>query len=87
MSQTAQPAASSEGPSVTSRQLVSLRQLLVELSISKATGYRWIEAGLLPVPIKLGPKKIAFVREEVDAILANRPRAQLRNLPAVRHTP
>jgi predicted DNA-binding transcriptional regulator AlpA len=58
--------------------LVSMKQLLARLAISRATAYRWMSQGLLPAPLKLGPSKIAFRASEIDAFLSERPRVSAR---------
>ena len=38
--------------------------------------YRWIEKGLLPEPVELGPNRVGFLRSEIAAWKASRKRAQ-----------
>jgi predicted DNA-binding transcriptional regulator AlpA len=60
---------------------VSVPQLLKFLGgISRATMYRWIEDGLLPTPVQLGPNRVAFLREEIREALAKRPRVLTRKV-------
>lgn len=62
-------------PGTGAHEFITMQQLLQELTISRATAYRWIKSGDLPRPIKLGPSRIVFLRSELDAHLAERPRA------------
>jgi excisionase family DNA binding protein len=39
---------------------------------SRATLYRWIDAGLFPQPRAIGPKRVGFIKEELDEWLATR---------------
>lgn len=48
-------------------EFVSVKQAFAELTVSPATGWRWIKLGLLPKPVKLGPNRVAFVRSEFEA--------------------
>lgn len=38
------------------------------LGISRSTRWRWIAQGYLPKPIRLGPKCLRWVVEEVEAL-------------------
>jgi predicted DNA-binding transcriptional regulator AlpA len=58
---------------------VFVPQLLKFLGgISRPTMYRWIDDGLLPAPVQIGPNRIAFLRQEVREALAKRPRVPAR---------
>ena len=35
-------------------------------SISESTVVRWVKQGILPQPIRLGPNRIVWCREEID---------------------
>lgn len=54
---------------------VSINDLAAQLTISRATVYRWVDIQVLPRPVKLGPSRVAFLQHELDAALAARPRA------------
>jgi prophage regulatory protein len=60
---------------------ISMNELASRLTISRATVYRWIEIGLLPHPIKLGPSRVGFLESEIVAFQASRPRALGGALP------
>jgi len=42
------------------------------LGISLGTLYDWVRLGLVPKPIKLGPKVSAWLKSELDSFLAQR---------------
>jgi predicted DNA-binding transcriptional regulator AlpA len=39
------------------------------LGITPATGYKWIRLGLIPAPIKLGPKRSVYKMSELIAFV------------------
>ena len=45
------------------------------IGLHKSTIYRMIAAKKFPQPIRLGPKSVGFLREEIDEWIATRPRA------------
>ena len=72
---------------MSNNQMVSINQLCKELTISRATLYRWVELGHLPAPIKIGPPsahgksrgRVAFRRADIEAFLASRGEAKSRD--------
>ncbi|MDE2761598.1 MAG: AlpA family phage regulatory protein [Gemmatimonadota bacterium] len=48
-------------------------EVVEEIGVSKASLYRWIRSGRFPPPIKLGPRRVGWRREDVDAWIAGRP--------------
>lgn len=48
-------------------RLISMKQVLERIPLSKTTIYRNIRAGTFPAPIKLGRSRIAFSEAEVNA--------------------
>ena len=49
---------------------ISVRVAFKEvLRISAMTGYKWIRLGLLPPPIKLGPKRSVYKMSELMAFV------------------
>ena len=52
--------------------LLTSRQLQELLQISRATFYRWLDAGKLPQPIKLTDRSFRWRAEDVDEWLASR---------------
>ena len=62
-------------PETVAEGYVSMNELASRLTISRATVYRWIEIGLLPHPVKLGPSRVGFLESEIAAFQASRPRA------------
>lgn len=63
--------------------------LLLRLSVSNSTAYRWIADGLLPQPIRLGRNSVAWLVAEIDAVIAARTAgasdAEVRELVASLH--
>jgi excisionase family DNA binding protein len=53
-------------------QMISINQLGDILGVSRATIYRWIKDGLIPAPIQLGPRRVAFPRESVEKLISSR---------------
>jgi prophage regulatory protein len=52
--------------------LITIAETEARTTLSRTEIYRRIELGVFPKPIKLGPKRIAFVESEVDAWIASR---------------
>ena len=53
-------------------------------SLSKASIYRQMRMGTFPTPLKLGPRGVAWLAEEVHEWIASRPRAT-GDVPRVGH--
>lgn len=54
--------------------------------LSRSTIYSWITAGRFPAPVKLGPRSVAWVKEEIEAwvnsrIAESRKRDRSRSVP------
>jgi prophage regulatory protein len=54
--------------------------------LSRSTIYSWITAGRFPAPVKLGPRSVAWVKEEIEAwvnarITESRKRAAPHGVP------
>lgn len=56
----------------TSPTLIRRSEVLQRCGISNSTLHRRLKAGEFPAPIKLGPRAVAWVEEEVDAWIAQR---------------
>ena len=54
------------------QRLLSMKQVLERIPLSKTEIYRRIRAGTFPSPIKLGVSRIAFSAEEIDASILSR---------------
>ncbi|MES0020217.1 AlpA family phage regulatory protein [Mesorhizobium sp. M0036] len=55
-----------------SQRLLSMKQVLERIPLSKTEIYRRIRAGTFPIPIRLGPARIAFSADEIDAWILSR---------------
>jgi prophage regulatory protein len=55
-------------------QLIRPSEARKILGISRSTLYAWLDAGILPRPIRLGARATAFRREELEAWLEGRAR-------------
>lgn len=44
------------------------------LGCSRSSLVRWAADGEFPQPVKIGPRRVAFRRSEIEAWLADRPR-------------
>jgi prophage regulatory protein len=49
------------------------RLLAQKLGVSIPTLYRWVAAGLLPSPRRIGPNTTGWLASEIDAWLRSRP--------------
>ena len=47
--------------------LMKLPRVMEITTLSRSTIYNWIRAGSFPAPVKLGPRSVAWLKEEVDA--------------------
>jgi prophage regulatory protein len=54
------------------RRLVLTTAVLMLIPFSKATLWREIAARRFPQPVRIGPRRIAFFQDEIDAWLAQR---------------
>lgn len=52
------------------QRLISLKEVLDRIPLSKATIYRRIKAGTFPQPIRLSAHRIAFSEQEINAWIA-----------------
>ena len=43
--------------------------------LRRSTLYRWIKKGLLPLQVKIGPRRVAWRKSDVDRWIATRSRA------------
>jgi len=59
-------------PPESARKFVSWETLLYELDTPKSTIYDWIKQGIFPRPIPIGPRRVAFCRQQVEAWKAQR---------------
>jgi prophage regulatory protein len=53
-------------------QMLGVKQLCALLGISRATLYRWIKDGLIPAPIQLGPRRVAFPLASIEQFISSR---------------
>ena len=49
--------------------------VLDRIGASRATLYRWMEAGRFPRPVRLGPQAVGWREDEVDEWIESRERA------------
>lgn len=52
--------------------LILLNEVAAMVTVSRSTLWRWIKQGIFPTPIKLGPRRIAWRRSDVNAWLDSR---------------
>lgn len=48
------------------RRFVSWERVLQEVDVPKSTLYDWINQGLFPRPVQLGPRRVAFCRDQLE---------------------
>lgn len=53
-------------------QVLRLNEVIAKTGRSRASIYADIERGLFPAPIKLGPRAIGFVADEIDGWIGER---------------
>ena len=58
------------------RRLVRLPEVLAIVGVSKSTLYAWVENGLFPAPVRLGPRAVAWRACDVARWLESRPSAR-----------
>lgn len=61
-----------QGRSDTAPRLISGREVQARTSLSRATIWRRVRAGLFPRPVSLGTNRIAWVEDSVSAWIAGR---------------
>lgn len=54
-------------------QVLRVRDVAKKMGISKATLYRWIDAGEFPKPLRLGPRSVGWWSDDVKEWLRTRP--------------
>ena len=64
-----------DAPDGSSEVLLSLEEVLRRTACKRSTLYRWIAAGLFPPPVKIGPRRVAWRKSDVDRWIATRSRA------------
>ena len=52
--------------------LLRAPELRARLGIGHTTVFRWVRMGVIPPPIKLGPRRVAWVLSEIDQIISAR---------------
>ena len=62
-------------PRDSSEELLPLHELLRRTGCRRSTIYAWIQRGLFPAPVRLGPRRVAWRKSEVDHWIATRARA------------
>ena len=58
----------------TPRKIIDSKELNERVPKSRVQRWRDIKAGKFPAPIEIGPNKLGWYQDEVDAWLASRPR-------------
>lgn len=58
-------------------QLISLKKLLEIYPVSRATIYRQIKAGLLPAPVHIGTRRVAWRLDEIEQHIENLQKVQM----------
>ena len=50
-------------------------EVLSRCGVSYTTVWRWVRSGRFPAPVKIGPRAVRWRESEIEAWLAERPRA------------
>jgi prophage regulatory protein len=53
-------------------RLITFKEAAARISLSRSEIYRRVANGTFPTPVRLGPKRVAFVEHEVEAWIAER---------------
>ena len=53
-------------------RFIRASEIAARLGVARTTIYGWVEAGLFPPPIHLGPRVVGWIRSEFDAWIHNR---------------
>ena len=54
-------------------ELLSYNDLKESLKLSRQSLHRWIDLGIFPEPIRIGPNRVAFRKEHILQWLDSRP--------------
>lgn len=57
-------------------KLIKLKDVIDMTSLSKATVYRQVNNGTFPSPIRLGPRAVAWVMDEIEDWIENKMNAR-----------
>ncbi|HHI4955039.1 helix-turn-helix transcriptional regulator [Vibrio parahaemolyticus] len=57
-------------------QLVSINEILKAIGVSRATIYRWMDAGTFPASIDVSEGRVAWYEHEIKEWIKSRPRTQ-----------
>ncbi|MGE6149017.1 MULTISPECIES: helix-turn-helix transcriptional regulator [Aeromonas] len=49
-----------------SYQIIRSNQLTLELGVSRTTLWRWCSQGILPQPVRLGPRLVGWTRSDIN---------------------
>lgn len=53
-------------------RLLTAKEVVKITTLSRVTIWRHVQAGIFPAPIKLGPKRIAWLHEDIEGWINNR---------------
>ena len=56
-------------------RLLTRAEVQERCGITRTTVYRLMRSGLFPEPLKIGPRAVRWPESEIEAWIANRPRA------------
>ena len=62
-------------PGDNAEELLPLHEVLRRTGCRRSTIYAWIQRGHFPAPVRLGPRRVAWRRSEIDFWIATRARA------------
>ena len=57
-------------------KLINTRELTRIIGVSRATIYRWMDAGTFPMSIELSANRVAWLEDEVKDWINSRPRTE-----------
>ena len=60
------------------KHIIRLRQVLEQVSLSRATVYKMIRRSEFPKPVQIGQRSVGWLTEEVNTWLESRPHAPPR---------
>lgn len=53
-------------------KLLKLKDIITMTSLSKSSIYRQVNAGTFPMPVRIGPRSVAWVVSEIESWIGER---------------
>ncbi len=56
--------------------LLSIEMICQRTTAARSTIYSWVRKGVFPGPVRVGPRRVAWRKTDVDEWIASRPKTQ-----------